>query len=143
MEKKLLDRVRDVIRRKHYSIRTEEAYVGWIKRFIFFHKVRHPLEMGVPEIVGAQHPLSFYHTHPLAQMLNGGGNSQKRPSAVHVQDSYSGEHPASISGMSWQCTDFGRSLSLDIVLRAVRLTGLLPSHSLVWVPPVGTATVAG
>jgi len=49
-EKKLPDRVRDTIRRKHYSIRTEEAYVAWIKRFIFFHKVRHPLEMGVPEI---------------------------------------------------------------------------------------------
>lgn len=51
-EKKLLDRVRDAIRRKHYSIRTEEAYTTWIKRFILFHNVRHPLEMGVPEIEG-------------------------------------------------------------------------------------------
>ena len=47
---KLLDQVRQAIRSKHYSIRTEEAYVGWIKRFIFFHGKRHPKEMGRPEI---------------------------------------------------------------------------------------------
>jgi integron integrase len=48
--KKLLDQVRDVIRVKHYSIRTEEAYVDWIKRFILFHNKRHPKEMGSQEI---------------------------------------------------------------------------------------------
>ncbi len=48
--KKLLDRVREAIRLKHYSIRTEEAYVYWIKRYIFFHNKRHPREMGAPEI---------------------------------------------------------------------------------------------
>ena len=48
--KKLLDRVRDAIRRKHYSIRTEDAYVRWIRRFILFHDKRHPKDMGVPEI---------------------------------------------------------------------------------------------
>jgi len=47
---RLLDQVRDAIRRKHYSIRTEEAYVSWIKRFILFHNKRHPREMGAPEI---------------------------------------------------------------------------------------------
>jgi len=46
MEKiKLIENVRNVIRMKHYSIRTEEAYVGWIKRYIFFHNKRHPSEM--------------------------------------------------------------------------------------------------
>jgi len=49
-EKKLLERVRDAIRVKHYSIRTEKAYAGWIKRYILFHGVRHPLEMGATEI---------------------------------------------------------------------------------------------
>ena len=49
-EKKLLDRVRDAIRTKHYSIRTEEAYVNWIKRFILFHDKRHPQEMEATEI---------------------------------------------------------------------------------------------
>jgi integron integrase len=47
---RLLDRVRHAIRARHYSLRTEEAYVAWIKRFIFFHKKRHPIEMGVVEV---------------------------------------------------------------------------------------------
>jgi len=49
-KKKLLDQVRDVIRLKHYSIRTEKAYVSWIRRFILFHNKRHPKEMGSREI---------------------------------------------------------------------------------------------
>jgi integron integrase len=48
--KKLLDQVRDAIRLKHYSYRTEQAYVGWIKRYIYFHNVHHPSEMGAPEV---------------------------------------------------------------------------------------------
>jgi integron integrase len=48
---KLLDQVRDVIRRKHYSIRTEQAYIDWIKRFIIYHGKRHPGEMGEEEVV--------------------------------------------------------------------------------------------
>ena len=47
---KLLDQVRDALRIKHSSIRTEQAYVNWIKRFIFFHHKRHPRDMGVPEV---------------------------------------------------------------------------------------------
>jgi integron integrase len=47
---KLLDQVRLAIRTKHYSIRTEEAYVQWIKRFILFHHKRHPKEMGADEV---------------------------------------------------------------------------------------------
>lgn len=47
---KLLDRVRITIRLRNYSIRTEEAYVAWIERYIRYHKLRHPQEMGAPEI---------------------------------------------------------------------------------------------
>ncbi len=47
---RLLDRVRNCVRARHYSIRTEEAYVGWIRRFILFHGKRHPNEMGEAEI---------------------------------------------------------------------------------------------
>lgn len=47
---KLLDQVRDRIRVKHYSIRTETQYVQWIKRFIVFHDKRHPKEMGAVEV---------------------------------------------------------------------------------------------
>jgi len=56
--KKLLDQacaelvecIRDAIRLKHYSIRTEQSYVNWIKRYIFFHNVRHPDEMSAAEV---------------------------------------------------------------------------------------------
>lgn len=47
---KLLDQVRDVLRTKHYSIRTETQYLQWIRRFILFHNKRHPREMGAPEV---------------------------------------------------------------------------------------------
>src|SRR5207249_12272879 len=47
---KLLDEVRAVARMKHFSLRTEEAYAGWIKRYILFHHKRHPVEMGEEEI---------------------------------------------------------------------------------------------
>ena len=49
-KKKLLDIVREKIRFKHYSIKTEQSYVGWIKRYILFHNKRHPKEMGKVEI---------------------------------------------------------------------------------------------
>ena len=45
-----LDQVRHAIRVRHYSIRTEEAYPGWIKRFILFSGKRHPREMGEAEV---------------------------------------------------------------------------------------------
>lgn len=48
--KKLLERVSDAIRLKHYSYRTEQTYIQWIKRYIFFHNTRHPADMGAPEI---------------------------------------------------------------------------------------------
>jgi site-specific recombinase XerD len=47
---KLLDRLRQAIRTRHYSPRTEQAYVGWIRRFIAFHGKRHPRELGEPEV---------------------------------------------------------------------------------------------
>ncbi len=47
---RLLDRVREKIRLKHYSIRTEQSYVDFIKRFIVFHGKRHPDTLGAPEV---------------------------------------------------------------------------------------------
>ncbi|HEY7169058.1 MAG TPA: integron integrase [Candidatus Binatia bacterium] len=47
---RLLDQVRQALRARHYSHRTEKSYVHWIKRFILFHHKRHPLEMGESEI---------------------------------------------------------------------------------------------
>ncbi len=47
---KLLGQVRERIRVKHYSLHTEDAYLHWIRRFIFFHGKRHPREMGGTEV---------------------------------------------------------------------------------------------
>src|SRR5438132_10934572 len=49
-KKKLLEQVRDVMRLKHYSLRTERTYCDWITRFIRFHRMRHPAEMSEPEM---------------------------------------------------------------------------------------------
>jgi hypothetical protein len=47
---RLLDQVRQVLRVRHYALRTEECYVQWIKRFILFHGTRHPRELGAAEV---------------------------------------------------------------------------------------------
>lgn len=47
---RLLDQVRELIRIRHYSIRTEQAYVQWISRFILFHGKRHPRDLGADEV---------------------------------------------------------------------------------------------
>ena len=47
---RLLDQVRDTLHIHHYSLRTEDVYIQWIKRFIYFHNKRHPKDMGEPEI---------------------------------------------------------------------------------------------
>ena len=49
-EKKLLDQLRDLIRTKHLSIRTEKTYVQWAKRFILYHNKTHPARMGAEQI---------------------------------------------------------------------------------------------
>ena len=51
---KLLQQVRDAVRRKHFSPRTEESYVHWIKRFVFFHGKRHPVQDNSREGVRAR-----------------------------------------------------------------------------------------
>ena len=57
---KLLDQVRHILRVKHYSPRTEENYVQWIRRFILFHRKRHPDEMGDVEITAYLNHLAVY-----------------------------------------------------------------------------------
>ena len=49
-KKKLLEQMRDVMRLKHYSIRTERAYCDWVERFIRYHRMRHPGEMREAEV---------------------------------------------------------------------------------------------
>jgi hypothetical protein len=47
---KLLDQMRHVLRVRHYARRTEDSYVDWVKRYIFFNNVRHPAALGAPEV---------------------------------------------------------------------------------------------
>ena len=47
---KLLEKMKNTLRRKHYAYRTEKTYIDWVRRYILFHNKRHPREMGVPEI---------------------------------------------------------------------------------------------
>jgi len=47
---KLLDQLQEALRLKHYSLKTEKSYVHWGRRFILFHKKRHPQEMGGPKV---------------------------------------------------------------------------------------------
>ena len=47
---RLLDQMRDALRARHYSLHTERAYLLWARRFIYFHQLRHPADMGQPEI---------------------------------------------------------------------------------------------
>ena len=49
LPKKLLDQVRDAIRVRHYSYRTEETYMQWIRRYILFYDKQHPKDMGAPK----------------------------------------------------------------------------------------------
>lgn len=47
---RLLDLLRARLRFKHYSLRTERTYVEWVRRFVHFHQLRHPREMGAAEV---------------------------------------------------------------------------------------------
>jgi len=49
--KKLLDQARDILRLRHYSIRTEESYLSWVKRYIIYHGKRHPKDMGKMDMI--------------------------------------------------------------------------------------------
>lgn len=101
---KLLNLVNQVCRLRHYSVRTEEAYVHWIKRYVYFHNMRHPSEMGEGEIRAflshlavrervsastqnqALNALLFLYNHVLRQRLHDLGTIERatRPSRLPV-----------------------------------------------------------
>ncbi len=72
---KLLDAVRAQIRLRNFSIRTEQVYADWVKRFILFHGKRHPAEMGAPE-------LESFLTHLAVQRNVSAGTQNQARSAV-------------------------------------------------------------
>jgi len=58
---RLLDRVRQALQTRHYSRRTEKTYVAWIRRYILFHRKRHPAEMGAHEVTQFLTSLAVEH----------------------------------------------------------------------------------
>jgi hypothetical protein len=79
---RLLDRVRAAARLRHYSRRTEAAYVAWIRRYIFFHGKRHPAELGAAEVTrngcgsGCSQPRGPTAT---VRQASGGGTTSTNP----------------------------------------------------------------
>ena len=71
---RLLDQMREVLRLKHLSFRTEKTYIGWVKRFILFHDKRHPKDMGAAEIRAFLSYLAT-HEHVAASTQNGALNA--------------------------------------------------------------------
>ena len=105
---RLLDQMRDVLRLKHRSVRTEKAYIGWVKRFILFHDKRHPKDMGTAEIRAFLVYLAT-HEHVAASTQNGALNAparQPQPRRLPVTS-----HP------SWPCPA-ARACSLPAADRA-------------------------
>jgi site-specific recombinase XerD len=81
--KKLLDQVRDLMRLRHYSIRTERCYCDWIVRFIRYHNKRHPREMGEAEVTA-------FLTH-LARDANVAASTQNQALSALLFDSFSAQ----------------------------------------------------
>ena len=81
----LLDRVRDRIRLKHYSIRTEQAYCDWIRRFIIFHDKRHPSGLGAADVAAfATHLLESGYAIQSVQELLGHSDVRTTMVCAHV-----------------------------------------------------------
>ncbi len=89
-----LDQVRDLLRVKHESFRTEQVYVTWIERFILFHDKRHPREMGRTEISAfLTHTAVEDHVTPSTQTrTNGMPIAVRQTQVTGPSDAYSTHH---------------------------------------------------
>ncbi len=95
---KLLDRVRAAIRLRHYSQRTQESYVGWIRRFIIFHGKRHPSEMGGREVV------AFLSDLALRRHVSGSTQNQALCGLVFLYRHVLGRELGALDGLVWART---------------------------------------
>lgn len=111
----LLERVREAIRVRHYSIRTEHSYVQWVKRFILFHNKRHPNDMGAPEI-------SRYLTHLAVQ---GGVSASTQNQALNALNFLYREVLGRDMGTLQDVTPAKRPRRLPVVLTRQEVAALL------------------
>jgi integron integrase len=90
---KFLDQVRDAIRVRHYSYRTEQAYIHWIKRFILFHRKTHPQQMGEVEVA------QFLTDLAVVRKVSAGTQNQALNALVFLYKAVIGRPLANIQGV--------------------------------------------
>ena len=88
---RLSDRVRDVLRRRHYSLRTEQTYLAWMTRFVAYHG-RHPDEMDAPEVIA-------FLTHLAVDLVSPSTQRQAQSALVFLCRTAMG---GSSKGSRWQ-----------------------------------------
>ncbi len=112
---KLLDQVRDRIRTLHYSVRTEDAYVNWIKRFILHHGKRHPKDMGAAEVE------SFLTSLAVDRKVSASTQNQALAAVLFIYKEVLGTEVAWLEGV----TRAKRPRRLPVVLSKPELQSLL------------------
>jgi len=121
---KLLDQVRDAIRTRHMSPRTEEAYVHWIRRFIFFHHKRHPAEMGPAEIT------QFLTALAVERHLSASTQNQALAALLFLYREVFGRDPGWLDGL----VRAKRPRRLPVVLTRAEMSRLLGAlHGVTWI----------
>jgi integron integrase len=112
---KLLDQVRDAIRTRHMSVRTEEAYVHWIKHYILFHHRRHPAEMGAAEIT------QFLTALAVERHVSASTQNQALAALLFLYRAVFGRDPGSFDGL----VRAKRAQRLPVVLTRPEVSALL------------------
>ena len=107
--------MRDAIRARHYSYRTEEAYVGWIRRFILFHHKRHPKEMGPAEIT------QFVTALAVERHVSASTQNQALASLLFLYQHVLGREPVWLDGI----VRAKRPERLPVVLTRIEVAALL------------------
>ena len=92
---RLLDAVRAAVRVRHYSIRTEKAYVHWIRKFVFFHGLRHPRDMGGPEITAFLNHLAVH------EKVSASTQNQALCAIVFLYKHVLNKEPDKFEGLVW------------------------------------------
>jgi integron integrase len=119
---KLLDRVRKAIRLRHYSRRTEQAYVSWIRRFIVFNGKRHPRDLGEPEVTAFLSSLAARHVSASTQ-------NQALSAVLFLYDVVMGERLAWMN----EIVRAQRPVRLPVVLSREEVSALLTRlHGPTW-----------